>query len=103
MEFDLPAATILLTVAGSRAYGIHRSDSDVDVKGVAIPPASYLHGYLKRFEQADAPSHLVPFTSLLNEEERAAVAATKLEGSIYDLRKFITLASDNNPNILDVL
>lgn len=103
MEFDLPAATLLLTVAGSRAYGIHRADSDVDVKGVAIPPARYLHGFLLRFEQADAPSHMTPFIPLLGEEERAAVAQTKLEGSIYELRKFLNLASDNNPNILDVL
>lgn len=103
MEFDLVASTILLVVAGSRAYGIHRPDSDVDIKGVAVPPARYLHGFLHRFEQADAPSHMASFTERLNAEERASVTATKLEGTVYEIRKFLTLATDNNPNILDVL
>lgn len=101
--FPLREHTILLTVAGSRAYGIHRAESDVDLKGVAIPPKAYFHGYLSRFEQADKASEMRTFADLLNAEERAAVAATKLEGSIYELRKFIGLAADCNPNILDAL
>lgn len=101
--FPLREHTILLTVAGSRAYGIHRAESDVDLKGVAIPPKAYFHGYLSRFEQADKASEMRVFADLLNAEERAAVAATKLEGSIYELRKFIGLAADCNPNILDAL
>lgn len=101
--FPLREHTILLTVAGSRAYGIHRAESDVDLKGVAIPPKAYFHGYLSRFEQADKASEMRTFADLLNAEEQAAVAATKLEGSIYELRKFIGLAADCNPNILDAL
>jgi predicted nucleotidyltransferase len=103
MDFDLRAHTILLAVGGSRSYGIHTSTSDVDVKGVAIPPAAYLHGYLKRFEQADKPSHMGQFLDVLSEEERQISSTTKLEGSVYELRKFIGLAVDANPNILDVL
>ena len=94
---------ILLTVAGSRAYGLHRPGSDVDLKGVAIPPRRYLHGFARRFEQADSSAHLAPFAALLNVEERQAVAETKLEGSVYHLVKFFGLAADANPNILDAL
>jgi len=103
MDFDLPAHTLLLAVGGSRAYGIHTATSDVDIKGVAVPPARYLHGYLRKFEQVDSPVHLAPFASLLSAEETAAVAASKLEGVVFELRKFVGLAADANPNILDLL
>jgi uncharacterized protein len=103
MDFDLRSRTILLTVAGSRAYGIHRPGSDVDLKGVAVPTEPYFHGFARKFEQADKSAEMAPFADLLSAEEAAAVAATKLEGTVYDVRKFLTLAADNNPNILDVL
>lgn len=103
MNFDLFDRTILLVVGGSRAYGIHTEASDVDVKGVAVPTAEYFHGYLHRFEQADQTSYISAFAPVLNEVEKAVVAQTKLEGSIYELRKFVNLAVDANPNILDVL
>lgn len=103
MNFDLLRHTLLLTIGGSRAYGIHTATSDVDVKGVAVPPAGYLHGFLHRFEQADKIEDLAPFSQTLDNEERAAVASSKLEGVVYDLRKFMGLAAESNPNILDVL
>lgn len=102
MDFDLRSRTILLTVAGSRAYGIHKADSDVDVKGVGIATAPYYHGFMRKWEQAEG-AHMGAFANLLNAEEAAATAATKLEGTVYELRKFVALAADNNPNILDVL
>jgi predicted nucleotidyltransferase len=103
MDFDLASRTILLTVAGSRAYGIHTPSSDVDVKGVAVPPARYFHGFQRKFEQADAASEVAVFLDALSPEERAVASRTKLEGSIYEIRKFIGLAAESNPNILDVL
>ena len=101
--FDLRTHTHLLTLAGSRAYGIHKPDSDVDVKGVAIPPRKYYLGYLQQFEQADKAEHMGVYLDLMPEELAPIIQATKLEGSIYELRKFVSLAADNNPNILDIL
>jgi len=73
---------ILMVLAGSRAYGTQNPDSDRDLRGVCIPPLEYIVG-LGRFEQMHT------------------------EGSgdqvIYDLRKFLRLAADSNPNILEML
>lgn len=103
MDFDLRGRTLLLAVGGSRAYGIHTDESDVDVKGVAIPPARYYHGFLHRFAQADLPEQLAGFADVLRPDERAAVAQSKLEGVVFELRKFMALAAEANPNILDLL
>ena len=50
MEFNLAEHTILLVLHGSHAYGMARPESDVDLRGIAIPPPEYFHGYLKHFE-----------------------------------------------------
>jgi predicted nucleotidyltransferase len=74
--------TVLFTVHGSRAYGLHTESSDYDYKGVAIPPAKYYHGFLNHFHQAECKEPDI---------------------CIYDLRKFLQLAADCNPNIVEVL
>lgn len=43
--------TILLAKSGSRAYGMHRPDSDVDLQGIVIPPKEYFLGFANRIEQ----------------------------------------------------
>lgn len=80
----LPARTIYLTRHGSHAYGTSLATSDEDVKGVAIPPREVLHGFLQRFEQAEA-------------------GAPGPDVVIYDLRKFMALAADCNPSLIEVL
>lgn len=101
--FDLRAHTQLLTVAGSRAYGMHRPGSDVDLKGVAIPPARYVLGFTKSFAQADSPEAMSTFWDDLSAAEQEVAKGSKLEGSVYELRKFMRLATDCNPHVLDVL
>lgn len=103
MNFDLQGGTILLVVGGSRAYGTYTSTSDVDVKGVAIPPREYFLGFSSVFEQAEGPKNMGLFTHLMTAEEQEAIRTQKIEGTIYDIRKFLRLAADANPNILDVL
>lgn len=100
---DLVARTLFLAVAGSRAQGLHRPDSDVDLRGVATPTAAQLLGYRQTFSQADTPEGLAVFAPHLRPDERAVAAGTKLEGSVYALAKFVRLAADANPSILEAL
>ena len=102
-HFDLRAHTHLLVVAGSRAYGLHTAESDIDVKGCAVPPARYFHGFLHRFEQADRADEIEVFAPDLQPHEQAIAARTKLEGSVYTLPKLCRLATDCNPHVLDAL
>lgn len=67
---------------GSHAYGLAREGSDTDHKGVAVPPRALLQDYRNAFEQVET-------------HEPDVV--------IYELRKFLRLASECNPNIIEVL
>ena len=101
--FTLRDHTILLVVSGSRAYGVHGPQSDVDVRGVAIPPARYFHGFVDRFDHVDDATRIGVFASDLTDVERRVCVESKLEGTVYGIVKFASLAVDCNPNILDVL
>ncbi len=79
----LGKSVILATRAGSHAYGTNVATSDEDYRGVAIAPKEYYLGFVKTFEQA---------------EQREPV-----DSVIYELRKFMRLAADCNPSILELL
>ncbi len=82
MDFNVEAATIYLATHGSHAYGTNIETSDVDVKGVCVPPSSYFLGYAYRFDQQEQKSP---------------------DQVIYGVQKFFKLAADCNPNIIEVL
>lgn len=78
----LEKGLLLLTVHGSHAYGLSTPESDLDLKGIAIPPAEYFHGFINVFEQAESKEP---------------------DMIVYDIRKFFRLAAECNPNIIEVL
>lgn len=74
--------TIYLTRHGSQAYGTSTPTSDLDVRGVVIAPREYYLGMTSSFEQATSKDpDLV----------------------IFEIRKFFRLASECNPNALEIL
>ncbi len=67
-------------IHGSQAYGLAIETSDVDKKGITIPDIEYYFG-MKEFEQQEYGKDEV----------------------IYSLKKFVKLARDVNPNIIEML
>jgi len=80
MEDFVNKNLIYKTIVGSKAYGIDTPESDTDIKGITIAPKEYYFG-LKVFEQQEIGK----------------------DCTIYALNKFVRLARDNNPNILEML
>ena len=79
----LPERTIFLSKYGSHAYGTNIETSDIDIRGVCIPPKEYFLGFVKKFEQAEAKQ---PY-----------------DVAVHDIRKFFALATKCNPNIIELL
>lgn len=68
--------------SGSQAYGTATLTSDTDYKGIAIPDIEYYLTPFKKFEQHETKNP---------------------DCAIYEFNKFIKLAADCNPNIIEVL
>ncbi len=75
--------TILYCKSGSHAYGTNLPTSDEDFRGVFIPSEDYYIGLLKVEQE------------ISNIDGKDVV--------IYELKKYIQLAADCNPNILELL
>jgi predicted nucleotidyltransferase len=74
--------TIFLTVHGSNAFGTNLPDSDLDVKGICIPPKEIILGCGSNFKQTEQ-----------NDPDLA----------IYGLQRFMHLAVKCNPSIIELL
>lgn len=77
----LPNSVIYFTRHGSNSYGTALPESDLDIRGVCIAPRRYHLGF-ERFEEHEQK---VP------------------DLKIFELKKFFSLAIENNPNILELL
>lgn len=76
---------IFLHFAGSRLYGTSTQESDLDIRGITIAPKSYWVGG-RHFEQLE----------LKSKEENLDIV-------IYDIRKWLKLSADVNPNVIETL
>ena len=90
--------TIYVTLHGSQAYGLNNEFSDVDVKGICIPPREVEYHLYHRFEQAKDDPQIETNLSYLKNPKNP-----KFESEIYSMRKFFLLAAEVNPNIIELL
>jgi predicted nucleotidyltransferase len=72
---------ILQVRAGSRAYGVEHAESDYDSRGICIPAKRFLLG-LETFEQLESAGS---------------------DHVVYGLPKFVRLALEGNPNLIETL
>ena len=69
-------------LAGSHSYGTNIEGSDVDTRGVFIAPPSHVLSCINKVEQVES-----------SEEDE----------TLFELRKFMKLAAECNPNIIELL
>lgn len=78
----LPRRTIFMCRHGSHAYGTSGPESDIDAKGVFMPPAEYLLGFLQRIEQVDK--------------------GWTIDACSFTLQRLLQLTVDCNPNMIEL-
>jgi hypothetical protein len=85
---------ILSVVVGSQLYGTNTPTSDQDFSGIFIAPKRYYLG-LDKIEEVDL--------SIVSKHENGKNDQDAVDMKYYELRKFMRLAMENNPNILEHL
>lgn len=85
---------ILLVKAGSQLHGTANENSDTDYLGVFIAHKAYYLG-LKTIAEVDI--------SIEDKLDNGKNSKEAVDIKLYELRKFITLAMQNNPNIVELL
>ena len=87
-----------LTIAGSRAYNLATDSSDLDIVGFVLPPPEIRDNIFQNFDEwANKPEINNDYTHLINP------ANPKIESKVYSLKKFLKLAAECNPNIIELL
>jgi predicted nucleotidyltransferase len=73
-----------VTIHGSQAYGLNNELSDVDVKGICIPPKEVENNLFHKFEQAENNPLLEESLAHLKNPKNP-----KFESTVYSLKKFL--------------
>jgi predicted nucleotidyltransferase len=73
---------IFMTLAGSHMYGTSTPTSDIDKRGVCVPPRNVVMGFARNFDQQEFPGE---------------------DTTVFALTKFMKLAADCNPNIIELI
>ena len=85
---------ILELKVGSHLYGTSTPESDIDFCGVFVAPKEFYLG-LKTVQEVDL--------SIISKKENGRNDKDAIDRKFYELRKYIKLATENNPNIIEQL
>ena len=85
---------ILEIRTGSHLYGTNTESSDEDFCGIVLPDVSEVFGF-EHMEEQDV--------STVSKNAAGKNNSDAVDRKFYEFRKFIKLALDNNPNILEML
>lgn len=91
--FDLRKHLIFATKTGSHAYGTSTPTSDVDIRGVTTAPLNFYLGILNHFTE----------TSDFDITELIPGAPESNDASVMEFLKYVKLAADGNPNVIELL
>lgn len=106
-SFDVSAATIFVTLAGSQAHGTARDGSDVDLRGICVAPLEARVSLFTTFEQHEGPLQGALWdgvhAKLVAHLTASRGLAVNVESVVYDIAKFLRLCAAANPNALELL
>lgn len=85
---------ILVVKVGSHMYGTNTPESDEDFVGIFMPSEEYVYGF-KRMDEVDMSVH--------DKDENGRNTKEAIDIKYYEFRKFVKLAMENNPNIIEIL
>ena len=102
MNFNLEKSTMFLTLHGSHAYGLNTPESDYDFRGVACPPVKIFTSPFSNFEQSQGAHDFVEDIAKKHLPNYGPSDDVD-DCTIFSIQKFVKLASDCNPNIIELL
>jgi uncharacterized protein len=95
MQPDIVSANTILEIrSGSHLYGTNTPESDEDFVGIFIAPKRFYIG-LDKVEECDL--------SIISKDEFGKNDKFAVDRKFYEFRKFIRLAMECNPNIIEIL
>ncbi len=83
---------ILEIKVGSHLYGTNTPKSDEDFSGVFLPTKEFIFGF-RKVEEVNL--------SITDKDEAGKNTEHAVDRKLYEFRKFVKLALDNNPNIIE--
>ncbi len=85
---------ILEIKVGSHLYGTNTPTSDIDYSGIFLPSKALVFGF-QRVEEVNL--------SIMDKDEAGKNTQNAVDRKLYELRKFVKLALENNPNLIEQL